>query len=31
VLAVLGATIVLVVGSIWRRRKLQEIAAPATA
>ena len=29
-LAVLGATIVLVVGSIWRRRKLQEIAAPAT-
>jgi YjbE family integral membrane protein len=30
VLAVLGATIVLVVGSIWRRRKLQEIAAPAT-
>jgi YjbE family integral membrane protein len=30
-LAVLGATIVLVVGSIWRRRKLQEIAAPATA
>ena len=31
VLAVLGATIVLVVGSIWRRRKLQENAAPATA
>jgi YjbE family integral membrane protein len=31
VLAVLGATLVLVVGSIWRRRKLQEIAAPATA
>jgi YjbE family integral membrane protein len=31
VLALLGATIVLVVGSIWRRRKLQEIAAPATA
>jgi YjbE family integral membrane protein len=30
VLAVLGATLVLVVGSIWRRRKLQEIAAPAT-
>jgi YjbE family integral membrane protein len=29
-LAVLGATLVLVVGSIWRRRKLQEIAAPAT-
>ena len=31
VLAVLGATLVLVVGSIWRRRKLQENAAPATA
>jgi YjbE family integral membrane protein len=31
VLAVLGATLVLVVGSIWRRRKLQEIAALATA
>jgi hypothetical protein len=30
-LAVLGATLVLVVGSIWRRRKLQENAAPATA
>ena len=31
-LAVLGAALVLVVGSIWRRRKLQEIAAaPATA
>ena len=30
VLALLGATLVLVVGSIWRRRKLQEIAAPAT-
>jgi len=30
VLAVLGAAIVLVVGSIWRRRKLQEIAAPVT-
>jgi YjbE family integral membrane protein len=29
--AVLGATIVLVVGSIWRRRKLQEIAAPVAA
>ena len=29
-LAVLGAAIVLVVGSIWRRRKLQEIAAPVT-
>jgi YjbE family integral membrane protein len=28
VLALLGATIVLVVGSIWRRRKLQEIVAP---
>jgi YjbE family integral membrane protein len=31
VLALLGATLVLVVGSIWRRRKLQENAAPATA
>jgi len=30
-LAVLGATLVLVVGSIWRRRKMQENAAPATA
>jgi YjbE family integral membrane protein len=28
VLALLGVTIVLVVGSIWRRRKLQEIVAP---
>jgi YjbE family integral membrane protein len=30
-LALLGAAIVLVVGSIWRRRKLQAMAAPATA
>ena len=30
-LAVLGAATVVVVGSIWRRRKLQEIAAPVTA
>ena len=28
-LALLGAAIVLVVGSIWRRRKLQEMEAPA--
>ena len=30
-LAILGATVVLVVGSIWRRRKLREMAAPAAA
>ena len=29
-LAVLGATVVLIVGSIWRHRKLQEIDTPAT-
>jgi YjbE family integral membrane protein len=29
-LALLGATIVLVVGSIWRRRKLHAMVAPAT-
>jgi YjbE family integral membrane protein len=29
VLALFGAAIVLVVGSMWRRRKLQEMAAPA--
>src|SRR5260370_42564840 len=28
-LAVLGATVVLIVGSIWRYRKLQEIETPA--
>jgi YjbE family integral membrane protein len=30
-LAIVGATLVLVVGSIWRRRKLREMAAPAAA
>ena len=29
VFAVFGATVVLVVGSIWRRRKLQETKTPA--
>jgi hypothetical protein len=29
VLALFGATIVLVVGSIWRRRKLREMQTPA--
>jgi hypothetical protein len=28
--ALLGAALVLVVGSIWRRRKLQEMATPET-
>jgi YjbE family integral membrane protein len=30
-LAIIGATLVLVVGSIWRSRKLREMAAPAAA
>jgi YjbE family integral membrane protein len=30
-LAIVGATLVLVLGSIWRRRKLREMAAPAAA
>ena len=30
-LAIVGATLVLVVGSIWRHRKLREMAAPAAA
>jgi len=30
-LAVLGVTVVLIVGSIWRHRKLQEVETPATA